>query len=269
MAKGISVHVGLNSLDPAHYAGWEGRLAACEFDAEDMQALSASQGYSSTLLLTKKATRSAVIGAIQDAAGKLAGGDIFFLTYSGHGGQVPDTNGDEDDMRDETWCLYDGQLIDDELANLWSSFQAGTRIIVLSDSCHSGTVTREVVREAVTSGKEKRYRCMPDEAAARTYRTNRTFYDDIQRNLPKTPVPVKATVQLISGCQDNQLSGDGIANGVFTGRLLRVWSNGRFEGDYNGFHKTILDGMPSDQSPRLFVFGAPNPTFAGQKPFTV
>lgn len=269
MAKGISVHAGLNSLDPAHYGGWAGHLAACEYDAEDMQALANAQSFSSSLLLTARATRNAVIGAINDAADKLESGDIFFLSYSGHGGQVPDTNGDESDMKDETWCLYDGQLIDDELAHLWSRFQSGTRIFVLSDSCHSGTATREIARTAVKTGQDQRYRVMPDEAAARTYRTNRIFYDDIQRNLPKTRVPVKATVRLISGCQDNQLSGDGIANGVFTGRLLRVWSNGLFQGDYASFHKKILDGMPPDQSPNLFVFGSNNPTFASQKPFTV
>jgi hypothetical protein len=26
MAKGLSVHVGLNAVDPTHYAGWAGRL---------------------------------------------------------------------------------------------------------------------------------------------------------------------------------------------------------------------------------------------------
>jgi hypothetical protein len=269
MAKGISVHVGLNAVDPRHYGGWVGRLAACEFDAEDMKGVADLMHYQSTLLLTADATREAVINAIKDAASRLASGDIFFLTYSGHGGQVPDVNGDESDLQDETWCLYDGQLIDDELANLWSTFQAGTRIIVLSDSCHSGTATRDMVRDAVHSGQSGRFRVMPDEAAARTYRTNRVFYDDIQRNLPAKPAPVTATVRLISGCQDNQLSRDGVANGAFTGRLLAVWSGGRFDGDYADFHHKIVMGMPPDQTPNLFVFGADNPTFAGQKPFTV
>ena len=37
MSKGISLHVGLNSVDPKCYDGWNGQLAACEFDAKDMQ----------------------------------------------------------------------------------------------------------------------------------------------------------------------------------------------------------------------------------------
>ena len=55
---------------------------------------------------------------------------------------MPDVWGDEADKQDETWCLYDGQLIDDELYFELSKFAPGVRILVLSDSCHSGTVVR-------------------------------------------------------------------------------------------------------------------------------
>src|SRR3954451_18518769 len=112
-AKGLSLHTGLNGVSAAAYGGWDGPLAACEFDANDMAAIAKSKGMDSTVLLTKKATRAAALGALKSAAKTLKAGDLLFLTYSGHGGQVPDVNGDEDDKRDETWCLYDGQVIDD------------------------------------------------------------------------------------------------------------------------------------------------------------
>ena len=80
-----------------------------------MTAIAKQQGIKPTTLLTKKATRAAVLAEMRKAAKLLAAGDLFFLSYSGHGGQVPDVNGEEDDKKDETWCLYDGQLIDDEL----------------------------------------------------------------------------------------------------------------------------------------------------------
>ena len=38
MGRGMSLHIGLNSVDPEHYQ-WDGALAACEFDATDMEAL--------------------------------------------------------------------------------------------------------------------------------------------------------------------------------------------------------------------------------------
>ncbi|HEY5704635.1 MAG TPA: hypothetical protein VIS96_03570 [Terrimicrobiaceae bacterium] len=71
---------------------------------------------------------------------------------------------------------------------------------------------------------------MPDDAAARTYRVNQAFYDDIQRNLSEEKPPIVATVRLNSDCQDNQVSLDGTFSGLFAGQLLRVWSSGRFEG---------------------------------------
>ncbi len=57
MANGISLHLGLNSVDPNHYDGWNGQLAACEADAKDMEAIAKKKGFSTTnLLLTKQAT---------------------------------------------------------------------------------------------------------------------------------------------------------------------------------------------------------------------
>ena len=105
MAQGLSIHFGLNSVDPNHYNGWSGKLQACEADAKDMARIAGERDFESTTILTRDATASKVTSAISDAAGKLEEGDILFLTYSGHGGQVPDTNGDEQDRRDETWVL--------------------------------------------------------------------------------------------------------------------------------------------------------------------
>lgn len=34
MSKGYSLNIGLNAVDPNHYAGWDGELNACEADAE-------------------------------------------------------------------------------------------------------------------------------------------------------------------------------------------------------------------------------------------
>jgi len=279
-AKGLSLHIGLNSVDPGHYAGWAGKLTACEADAEDMHAIARKQKFSTTLLKTNAATREAVIANIRAAARTLVKGDIFFLSYSGHGGQVPDLNGDEYDLQDETWCLYDGQLIDDELRLLWGEFVKGVRVLVLSDSCHSGTVTKLAffaraegmavpTMDLSPEAEQPRYKFMPPDIAMRTYRQNRDFYDDLGASLPKKPLPIRAAVRLISGCQDNQLSQDGIFNGLFTGTLLRVWSDGRFKGDYLAFHRAIQTRMPPSQSPNHYFIGIQSLAYDAQKPFKI
>ena len=145
----LSLHIGLNSVNPEHYEGWSGPLAACEFDANDMRDLAQARGIKASVLLTRDATRARTLAGIRAAAKALKAGDLFFLSYSGHGGQVEDVSGeDETDKLDETWCLFDGQLIDDELYFELTKFKKGVRIIVLSDSCHSGTVTRARVTAA-------------------------------------------------------------------------------------------------------------------------
>ena len=151
--RGLSLHIGLNSVNPKHYAGWSGDLMACEFDAEDMAALATVQGIKPTVLLTTKATRGNVLKAVRAAAKLLTSGDLFFVSYSGHGGQIHDSSGDEPDAKDETWCLFDGELIDDELFNEMANFREGVRVIVLSDSCHSGSVVRARVPETIAGDR--------------------------------------------------------------------------------------------------------------------
>ena len=140
--KGLALAVGLNSVDPDHYDGWSGDLTGCEPDANDMKTIASSQGFDARTLLTAQATRGAVIDRLAAYAAELRSGDLLVVSYSGHGGQIPDMNGDEDDGLDETWCLYDGELLDDELHEAWAKFVPGVRILVFSDSCHSGTAIR-------------------------------------------------------------------------------------------------------------------------------
>ena len=270
MPKGLSLHIGLNALDPNAYSGWPGTLAACEFDAQDMSDLAKKQGFKPTMRLTKAGTRNRILADLKSAAGSLKKGDMFFLTYSGHGGQVPNTGNDfEADGNDETWCLYDGQLIDDELDEAIAAFAPGVRIFVLSDSCHIGTVTRSMVLVA-HGAKPLRSRAMPHEIAMRVYLDNAKFYDKLQARTKGDPrTKTKATALLISGCQDNQESSDGDRNGLFTSTLLAVWRGGKFEGDYRGFHKTILKFMPPIQTPNYFTIGPANHAFEAQKPFTL
>jgi hypothetical protein len=277
MAKGYALTIGLNSVNPSHYDGWSGELAACEADAKDMADIAKSKRFSVKTLLTRSATRKSVIKELSKAAATLKPDDIFMLAYSGHGGQVPDKNKDEDDYQDETWCLYDGQLIDDEIYKLFGKFAPGVRILVFSDSCHSGTVTKAAfyqgtmtARSPAVSAEPVRYRFMPREVALRTYVKNKKFYDSVQKDpdLAKAEGSVKVSVILISGCQDNQLSSDGTFNGLFTATLLQVWNEGG-SSNYQKFHQAILKRMPPDQSPNYYCVGAPSRKFERQKPFTI
>ena len=278
MAKGLALTIGLNSVDPKHYGGWSGDLNACEADSLDMEDIGKSRKFTTKNLLTKAATRAKVRTEIIKASKSLKKGDIFMLAYSGHGGQVPDLNNDENDFQDETWCLYDGELIDDELYNLLGKFANGVRILVFSDSCHSGSVTKAAyyhgtadARPTSVSSQKVRYKYMPPDVALRTYRQNRGFYNKILKNpkLKQAQAKIKASVLLISGCQDNQFSLDGTFNSLFTATLLRVWNDGNFNRNYKSFHKAIVRLMPFNQTPNYFLVGKSNLSFEKQVPFTL
>ena len=124
MSIGKSLHIGLNFVDPAAYGGWNGELNGCINDANSMLSIAQSLSYQTTLLTDAQATSHRVLQELSGAAHQLQSGDIFFVSYSGHGGQVPDANGDEGDGMDETWVLYDREIVDDELYSLWSQFAA-------------------------------------------------------------------------------------------------------------------------------------------------
>ena len=287
--QGLSLHIGLNSVDANAYSGWDGPLAACEFDASDMATIARTRQMKTSTLLTKRATRANVLSAIRRAARTSKAGDLFFLTYSGHGGQVRDIDGDEVDGQDETWCLFDGQLLDDELYFELSKFAADVRILVLSDSCHSGSVTRDIPPPPPPGMRPK---LMPPAVARRVYDDHQDFYDQLQRevaeqagktyvdpdsalalvgaaaNASKLVGKFKPSVLLISGCQDNQTSMDGDHNGAFTEQLLKVWNRGAFDGSYKTFHARIKSSLPPSQSPNLFALGKAT-AFLKQKPFSV
>ena len=150
-SKGYSLHIALNKVDPGYYAGEEHPLYCCVKDAKEMQKLAHHEGVvSSELLINEQATIDNLHNSLKGYSEELEKGDFLFITYSGHGGRIPDKNGDEDDGYDETWCLYDGHFIDDELYHHFSQFTEGVRIFVVSDSCHSGTVTKEAIPVSYT-----------------------------------------------------------------------------------------------------------------------
>ena len=212
--------------------------------------------------MADQATAENVSNAIAEAAGQLEAGDLLFVTYSGHGGQMPDPDREESDAPGrDLGAVRSPAARRRALRALGASFKPGVRIFVLSDSCHSGSVTRAGQEEyrSIRKEEQRATKELPADVQAKTFRAHRDEYAAIKRSHPEgDDVEVGATVQLISGCKDEQLSLDGVSNGLFTENLLAVWDEGRFEGDYSGFHEAILARMPDEQTPQRTVVGSPS-----------
>lgn len=202
-----------------NYIGTDSELSGCINDINNMQAALQKHGYTLFRKLTDdqpdmKPTKAGILAGIQWLLQDAVPADTLFVHYSGHGTQVLDTNGDEDDRRDEAWCPLDystaGFIRDDELRAALVAKCAST-LIVVSDSCHSGTILdlrfnyRQTAGYTVTTTQSKKY------AATR----NRVI--------------------CLSGCEDAQTSADTIepnaitgkrqAQGALTATLLQVLSS--------------------------------------------
>ncbi|WP_051574897.1 caspase family protein [Mycobacterium sp. URHB0044] len=259
MTRRRSLHIGLNKVDPGQYGGWDGALSGCVNDAIAMRDVALSRGFAPELLVDDEATIGAVRDRLDDASAQLDAGDFFFLTYSGHGGQITDVSGDEPDKVDETWCLYDTELVDDSLFGALCTFKRGVRVFVMSDSCHSETVTRALLRRLRPAQRPGyKPKLAPHEATSAEFTKNRDVYAAQSTWWePRHVVPrdADANVVLISGCQDRQTSLDGPEHGVFTAAFLQVW-NSEYRKSYRELRDDIVAAVDSpDQTPGIFCYG--------------
>jgi hypothetical protein len=284
VSHGYSIHIGLNHVDatsPDYQGVFVPELFGCLRDADRMEELARAQGCGTVRTLRDgQATANHVLEAIAATARSMDAGDLLILTYSGHGSRIPDETRASDGCQDSTWVLYDRMLAGKELGAMWPRFAPGTRIAMVSDSCHSGTVDREVYLQAMRSLRATPGQVKPVELrtldpasaedAARLFARN---HPELQRVPPTRQIEVGASVLLLAACQDDQTAADGRDNGLFTQKLLEAWGpidrGGTFQGNYPGFCDTIKDAMPSYQIPNLDSTGARAPSFESERPFNV
>lgn len=121
----------------------------------------------------EQATYQAINKAFQTLIATAQNGDLVYVHFSGHGQQITDLDGDEEDGYDETWVAYDALMestptyhgehhITDDQLNGWlqqlhKKVGAGGQIIVVSDACHSGTSTRDLNEPAEVRGSHSKF----------------------------------------------------------------------------------------------------------------
>ena len=90
------MHIGINKYNPAIY-GYGIDLNACVQDAEDMWHFAEKADVSvfkTVHLIDENATVENFKMGIINVANKAVSGDTFILSYSSHGTQIYDKNGD-------------------------------------------------------------------------------------------------------------------------------------------------------------------------------
>lgn len=245
MSASRAILVGLKEVSPEAYGGWDGKngCAGCELDVDNVAQILEPLGYEIQTLKTAEATKASILNALNAASRELEGGDTLVFYYAGHGGQQPDRNGDESDGHDETLIVYDGEIIDDQLNEIWCKFQPDVHIVMLSDSCNSGT----------------NYRAMAD----------------VRTPTPIVPLDKRASKAMMAqmfhmgGCRDGFTSAGYQSGGEFTIGLVNVWSSGQFQGTYEDLYNTIVQGITSGQRPQFNWYGNVSEEFRNAPAFRV
>jgi hypothetical protein len=150
--------------------------ATREFIARRYGFQDGGEGNEIKVLKGSEATRAGILDWFRRwlIEGTQPGERVFFL-YSGHGSRVADDDGDESsgasgDRMDETLAPYDvsadpaSHIRDDEINRLVSEL-AGRVVVMVFDSCHSGTISRELGAGGAQPSGVK-YLPSPEELAA-------------------------------------------------------------------------------------------------------
>jgi hypothetical protein len=171
-----------------------------------------------------------------DAFKDIPAGELM-VHYSGHGTTINDTSGDESDGKDECLYAYNTVITDDDLNNLFSGKPTGLKLSFLSDSCFSGSNTRDIQVKA-------RFLHYPGQ--------NNT--GKVRKRFASKPL----SWVTISGCKEDQTSSDaiigGVWNGAYTyyavktlskGMTYRAWA----EATKYALNKARLEQVPTIEGP--------------------
>jgi len=233
--------VGIND-----YPGTANDLRGCVNDAlEWSDLLKNTYGYAVTMLLNADASPQNFTKALKKLVANAVDGSHTVITYSGHGTNVADTNGDEPDGRDEAICLYGGNLIDDDIRAILKDINPASKLTFISDSCHSGTVTRAFLF-AISDLVIPRY--LPPEDEMEAYGISAK---DVSGRIMLPESGMKEI--LISGCQPTEYSYDASFNGKAYGAMtyyatMVLRQNPNIT--YNDFYSKLREKLPSGSYPQ-------------------
>ena len=273
-ANSFSLHIGINGVDKNHYRGWDGKLQGCENDALFYHQLAQKEGCNiSKLLLTSDQANSPTTGNVlaflDYSISTLDSGDKLIITYSGHGGVLEDKNYDEADFQDETWCLYDRQLLDDELFARFSRFRPGVNIFLISDSCHSGSISKsttdDVSQDAQPDTRLRRF--VPRDKLFDTFQANRAIYEPFMRMPLIRDEDIHAAVLQLGACQDDEYAMEDGDNGLFTKTIMKILER---NGDISSYQELLVRSkraLGGIQKPNLVGYGNNHKELIKVKPF--
>jgi hypothetical protein len=274
----------LVGIDEYHPDSKVGPLGCCVNDIRNFHAWLEGQAPAGQrqvkILLNEEATRDGFITAFREHLidAPVADGDLVLFYYCGHGSYGPTAPkfaalGQDARDQDETLVLFDSRLpgkqdlADKELALLLASINQRADIVVVLDSCHSGSATRAKRPETVVSGvgaagqrltprltprftpaSDKESRGLEDYVSTEAYN-----YSDME------PFGIPgARYVLLAACRRDEVAFEANAAGLFSGSLLRMLADGVVTPTYANLGQYLfqqVNRISAAQHPIIKVYG--------------
>lgn len=257
--------IGINEYSPASKSSIRS-LQACLNDVANVKGF--LKAYYADLitdegqileLTNAQATRENVINGFKKHLTQAKEGDVALVFYSGHGSwgvTAPEFPKSTTDNQEQTWVLYDSReegkydLADKEIALLLE--EAGENqphLVVIADSCHSGSVTRDVaefqqMRPRFTSGTTEP-------------RPLETYLGGAYTQRPDLTIP-STNHLLIAACERKEVALEADGQGQFTKSLLTVVNKNGGQIQYSDLFIQVRAAIKSwveKQTPQLETIG--------------
>jgi hypothetical protein len=223
-----------------------------------------------TLLLDGQATKAAILDNLSAMIKGATAGDHLVFTNSSHGTYVADADGDEsgEEFYDEALCPYDcaeNLIVDDELRELFAQLPKGVKLTVISDSCHSASVTR-APSETLTDELRPRY-LEPEAIGRKGIRYDKKKIAKPKKDGKYPQADMKEL--LLSGCRSTEYSYDAKIDGTFHGAMtyyaLKIIKDYDYDITWSKLHELLepqllpkypqhpsLEGSDGSKSQRIF-----------------
>ncbi|HEY5808934.1 MAG TPA: caspase family protein [Povalibacter sp.] len=231
-------------------------LSGCIADSQEWARTFDRLGFQVRSLRDAQATRSGILNAFNSLITESRSGDVLAIQYAGHGTQLQDVDGDDEDGQDEALCPHDFSsgafLIDDDIRELFSKLPAGVNLTCFFDCCHSGSATRFAASTATSAGGagDQRRRFMP--ATAEMQQKHREFRSATRGTRALAPPSAMRNVAF-AACQDHEVAWESNGHGDFTVRASRVLTASITGMTNQQFQERILAefGTAPRQKPRI------------------
>lgn len=209
-------------------------------------------------------------------------GDTVLFFFSGHGSYQPSAKElwpfSDSKRTDETLVCYDSRrldhydLTDKEIAVLLSLIKPGVDIIILIDSCFSGSITRAYEKEVLAPGEKARH--LPRSKTSRVLHDyfNKPLYEEKSLPLALQNYYVKLQEKgqlhipgsrhiVITACTREQKAYENIGGGYFTMYLLKILNKQisvTYVALFQRLRSLVQRANERKQTPTFEVFGGFN-----------